>query len=160
MSTFKRISVLSFLFVFLMLPSFSFAGNQDKQEAKLQKEFGHDLTHAPFFLRFAYYKEFDKDWKETDYLERKAFLGDYETQSAAEQAKEEAEAKAQIAKEKERLRAKQAALRKEQERLKAEATEEKSVKREAEERLKEGNMADKQQQQELGQMTQQATQGH
>ena len=115
--------LLNSLFIFLMLSSFSLANNDEaKLQAKLQKEFGHDLTHAPFFLRFAYYKEFDKDWKETDYLERKAFLGDYETQSAAEQAKEEADAKAQIAKEKERLREKREALRKENEQLKAQLT--------------------------------------
>ena len=149
-----------FLFIFLALSSPSFANNDEaKLEAKLEKEFGHDLTHAPFFLRFAYYKEFDQDWKETDYMERKAFLEDYETQSAAEQAKEEAEAKAQIAKEKERLREKREALRKENEQLKAQLAQERAEKREDEERQKEFDRSLKEEQKILQQMKQLATQG-
>ena len=98
--------LLNFLFVFLMLSSFSFAKNED---AQLQKEFGNDLTKAPFFLRFAYSKEFNKDWKDTDYSERRAFLMDYETNLAAKQAQEKIDAKAAAAEEKERLRRKRSA---------------------------------------------------
>ena len=111
---------LKFLFVFLILSSLSFAQNDDaKMQAKLQKEFGYDLTHAPFFLRFSYNKAFNKDWKESDYPERFGFLRDYEINLAAQQAKEKAEAEALAAKEKERLLEKKEALRKEKERLKA-----------------------------------------
>src|ERR1700679_219596 len=82
--------LLNFLFVFLILSSFSFAKNDD---TKLQSEYGYDLIHAPFFLRFAFEKEFTKDWQKSDYPEREAFLKDYETNLAAEQKKEQVEAK-------------------------------------------------------------------
>jgi len=144
-----------------MLSSYSFADKDDaKMQAKLQKEYGYDLTHAPFFLRFAYYKEFDKDWKKTDYPERYAFLADYEISSAAQLAKDKAEAKAEAAQEKERLQEKKDALRKEKDRLKAEKAEEKAEKLEDEERQKEFNTAVNNQQRTLEEMKQQATQGN
>ena len=153
--------LLSFLFVFLMLSSFSFAKDDDaKLQTKLQEEFGRDLTHAPFFLRFAYYKEFNKDWKKTDYLERKAFLTDYETELAAQQAQEKADAKAAAAQEKERYLAKKEELRKEKERLRARKAEEKAEKLADEARQKAFDEAKREQQQELEQMKRQATQGN
>lgn len=118
------------LFMFLTLSSFSFANNinndEAKLEAKLQKEFGYDLTHVPFFLRFSFSKEFDKDWKDSDYLERKVFLADYEKNLAIKQAMEKAEAKAAAAKEKELFLEKKEALSVEKERLKARLVQEKS----------------------------------
>ncbi len=145
--------LLNFLFVFLMLSSFSFANNDDaKLQAKLQKEYGYDLTKAPFFLRFSYYKEFNKDWKKTDYPERLSFLEDYETRSAAEQAKEKAEAKAAAVKEKERLREKKEALGKEKERLKAQLAKEKAQQLADKERQKEFDTSVKEQRKGLQQM--------
>ena len=92
--------LLIFLFLFFMLSSFSFAKDDD---AKLKKEYGQDLTHVPYFLRFSFYEKYHRDWKETYYTERKFFLTNYETNLAADQAKEKAEVKAEADKEKERL---------------------------------------------------------
>ena len=153
--------LLSFLFVFLMLSSFSFAKDDDaKLQTKLQEEFGTDLSHAPFFLRFAFSKEFNKDWKKSDYLERKVFLTDYETDLAADRAQEKADAKAAAAEEKELYLAKKEELRKEKERLRARKAEEKAEKLADEERQKEFDQAKREQRRELEQMQQQATQGN
>lgn len=153
--------LLNFLFVFLMLSSFSFANNGDtKLQAKLQKEYGRDLTKAPFFLRFAYNKEFNKDWGKTDYPQRLSFLADYETKSAAEQAKEKADAEAAAIKEKQRLLEKKEELRKEKDKLKAEKAKEKAEQLADKERQKEFDTRVKEQQRELRQMThRKATQG-
>ena len=134
--------LLNFLCIFLFLSSLSFA-KEAFDEAFLQKEFGADLSHAPFFLRFAYSKEFNKDWKKTDYLERKAFLTEYETNLATDQAKEKAEAKVAAAEEKERYLANKEALLKEKNRLKAREAEEKAEKLADEERQKEFDQAKK-----------------
>jgi hypothetical protein len=149
--------LLNFLCIFLFLSSLSFA-KEAFDEVFLQKEFGADLSHAPFFLRFAFSKEFNKDWKKTDYLERKVFLTDYENDLAAEQAKEKVDAKAAAVQEREGTLAKKEALLKEKERLKAQKAEEKAEKLADEARQKEFDEAKREQQQELEQMRQQATQ--
>ena len=92
--------LLNFLFVFLCYHHFLLPKHDD---SKLQKEYGSDLTKAPFFLRFAFHKEFNKDWKKSDYSERKAFLTDYETNLAEEQAKKKQMLKLKLQKEKERF---------------------------------------------------------
>ena len=148
--------LLFFLFAFLIVSSFSFAKDN---EPELQKEFGHDLTHVPFFLRFAFNKEFNKDWKKSDYPERKAFLTKYEANVAAEQVKEEAEQKAEAEREKERLREKNEAQHKADERLKASLAEEKSEKDADDERQKEFDKGLQTQQRELDDMRRQALQG-
>jgi len=124
---------LNFLFIFLMLSSFSHASDdntkaENKLEAKIQNEFGYDLTHVPFFLRFAYDKQFNKDWKDTDYPQRKAFLIDYENNLAEERAKYKEEAKTAAADEKDRLLEKREKQRKENEFLKEQLAEEKADK--------------------------------
>jgi hypothetical protein len=151
--------LLNFLCIFLFLSSLSFA-KEAFDEAFLQKEFGDDLSHAPFFLRFAFNKEFNKDWGKSDYLERKIFLTNYETGLAVEQVKEKTDAKAAAAQEKERYLATKEALLKEKERLKAQEAEEKAEKLAEEKRQKEFDQATRKQQQELEQMEQQATQGN
>ena len=64
--------VISFFIVFLMpaLPCFASHG-----DAQLQADFGSDLTKAPFFLRFQFSQEYNKDWEKSDYIERKDFFG-------------------------------------------------------------------------------------
>ena len=119
--------LLSFLLIFLMLSSFSFA--KMDEDAKLKKDFGPDLVHVPFFLRFSFSKQFNKDWKKSDYSERKAFLKDYETNLAADQSKQKAEARAEAEKEKERLlEKKRSSVQKERDRLRAQLAEEKAEK--------------------------------
>ena len=149
--------LLNFLFVFLMLSSFSFAKDDD---SKLQKEFGPDLSHAPFFLRFAFSKEFNKDWGKSDYSERKAFLTDYETNLTTKQKQEAVDAKTAATEEKERLRAQKAELRQEKEKLKTQEAEEKAEKAAREEFIKETTEAEKEQHKELAEMERQATQGN
>jgi hypothetical protein len=145
------------LFVFLMLSSFAFAKTD---EAKLKSEFGDDLTKAPFFLRFSFQKEFNKDWNDTDYAERKAFLAGYDASVGTEQVKDIEDTKAAQRAEKARLRAKNDEARKERYRLKALAAAERAEKRAQEEREKAVNAADKAQQRELQDMLQQAASGH
>ncbi len=87
-------------------------------------------------------------------------MTDYETNLAAQQTKEKADAKATAAKEKERLREKKEALRKEQERLKAQEAEEKAEKLADEERQKEFDASVSEQEREFRQMRRrQAVQG-
>jgi len=111
---------INLLFVFLLLSTYSFAINKD---APLQKEYGPDLTHIPFFLRFTFYQKFGKDWVNSDYLERKNFLTDYDKQTAADKAKEAADAKAEAEHEKELIREKKAELYQEKEKIRLEKQE-------------------------------------
>jgi hypothetical protein len=143
-----------------MFSSFSFAGSDDdKLLAKLQNEYGYDLTHAPFFLRFAFYKEFNKDWKRSDYLERKYFLTDYEINLEAQQAKEKTYAKIQADKEKELLYERKETLRKDKDRLKARKAKEKAEKLDDKEHQKEFYRTVKDQEKILEQMKREATKG-
>lgn len=145
--------------MFLMLSSFSFAKNPaDLQEIKLKSEFGQDLTHAPFFLRFSFSKEYDKDWKDSDYSERKDFLTQYENSSAAEKAKEKADARAQAAKDKETALEKKQEQRKIADRIKAQKAEEKAEKDAYKARQKAFNDAVKEEKKELKEMEQQLLQ--
>jgi len=139
-----------------MLSTLCFANNKDL--ARLQKQFGHDLTKAPFFLRFAYYKEFNKDWKKSDFLERKEFLTQYEINLAKDQARDKEEAKEEAAKAKELWQEKKDALRNEKERLKEEAAQEKAEQQAEDERQKEFNAGVIAQQRNLQQMQRAATQ--
>ncbi len=148
---------LYLIFVFLSLTSFSYA-NSD--EIKLQKEFGKDLTHAPFFLRFSFYKKFNKDWKQTDYPERKFFLMDYENDLVIAKAKEKAEARAEADREKERLHEKKEALRKENDRLKAQEAEDRAEEKADEERQKEFDSSVGEQKRELEQLQQASSQSN
>jgi len=78
---------IAFLFIFSMLSSFSYAANDDaKWTARLQKDYGRDLTKAPYFLRFSFEKSFNKTWKESFFYERRIFLENYETELARDQA--------------------------------------------------------------------------
>ena len=134
-----------------MMASLSFARNI---EAQLKQEFGQDLSHAPFFLRFSFLKQYGMDWKESSYSERKNFLTRYENGVAAELAQEKAEAKAESDKEKERQHEKDRIARKIKARLKAEAAEEKAEKDEYTERQKSFHQVVVGQQRELDQMVQ------
>ena len=148
---------ISVLFLIFILTSFAFA----KQDlVKLQNEFGYDLTKAPFFLRFAYYKEFNKDWKKTDYDERLSFLTDYEDGLAQQQAREKALAKAEAEDEKERLQEKKDAERREKDRLKARLAKDMQEAKEEADRQKALNQAVVDQQRVLQEMRQQSTEGH
>lgn len=152
--------LLNLLFISLMLSSLALANNGDaKLQAKLQSEYGADLTHAPFFLRFAFKKEFNKDWKKTDYLERKAYLTDYEMNLMAQQKQEKNEARAEAIKEKERLNAQRDADLKEKERLNAEADEQRAENLEDEERQRSFNASVNDQQRELQEMQRESTEG-
>jgi len=115
--------LLIFIFGFLISSSISFAKIDD---AKLKQEFGQDLTKAPFFLRFSFSKKFNKDWGQSDYLERRIFLTDYEDNLASEKAQEIADAKAEADQEKERLNEKKEAELKEKNILKAQEAEDKA----------------------------------
>ncbi len=144
----------------VLFSSSAFAVVQD-DEAKLvshmQKDYGRDLTQVPFFLKFSYYKQFDKEWGETDYLQRKVFLEKYEKETAAEKAKTKAELEAEAIKERAILQAKMNEQRKKRDRLKAELAKEKAEKREDAQRQREFDDALKEQKRELKLMQQLAT---
>jgi hypothetical protein len=142
--------LLNFLLIFLMLSSISFASKE--MDAKLKAEFGQDLTHAPYFIRFAFYERYHRDWKTTYYTDRKYFLTAYETNVAADQAKEKARAKAEAAKEKERVDEAKEVLRRQKDRLKAQLEKEKAEKRDDRERQKEFDDSVRGQQREIRQM--------
>jgi len=148
--------LLSFIFVFLMISTFSFA--KPDELVKLQKKYGYNLTKAPFFLRFAFHKEFNKDWKKSEFPERKAFLIDYEANLAKDQKKEREEAKEEADKEKELSLEKKEELRKENERLKAQHAQEKSEQEANQERQKDFNDGISQQEKYLQQMRREITQ--
>lgn len=143
--------LLIFCFLFISFTSFVFA-KIDKQEAKLKQEFGQDLTHAPFFLRFSYSKQYGKEWKESNYEERKDFLAMYENNIVTEKLKEKAEAKAEADRQKELLSEKKRIKRRIEDRIKAELAQEKADKKYDEERQKAFDNTLKEQRKELQDM--------
>ncbi len=98
-----------FLFLFLMAPSLAFSNmsREEKQaaqqEEQLKQEFGPDLTHVPFYLRYSFARHNNASWESSTYSERKAFLIKYEEGVAAQEQKQKEEAKAQAIQEKARL---------------------------------------------------------
>ena len=147
--------LLNFLLIFSLLSVSAFAKNED---AKLQEEFGSDLTHVPFFLRFAFSKEFNKDWKKSNYPQREAFLRDYESNLAAQQKQEKIETQALAQKNKEILLEKKEEQHREKDRLKARLEKERAEEKAEKERQKEFSTLLNEQQKELNDMRQQATQ--
>ncbi len=148
-------SFLNFLVIFLMLATFACARNDD---SKLKNEFGPDLTHAPFFLRFSFLKEYSKDWKNSNYTERKSFLTHYENNVAAALAKEKADAKALALKNKERAREKRDLERKIAQRKKDQEAEDKAEAKAVAERNKNMSNMVYNQQKDLAEMQRQLQQ--
>jgi len=140
-----------FLFVFVMLTTSSYAKDED---AQLKRDFGPRLTQAPFFLRYAFQKKFDKNWRDTDFAEREFFLRNYEKNLASDRAEEKAELKAKTDEEKARLLAKKEALRKQKDRLKAESAQVQAEKKAEADRQKSFNQTLKTQEKQLQQMQQ------
>ena len=132
-----------------MLSTLAFAKDDD---TKLQSEFGQDLTHAPFFLRYSFFKHFNKDWKESKYEERRSFLADYEEKVLVEQNKEQEEVNAEALKKKENERQNQEALRQENNKLKAEQQQEKDAQDSETQRQKEFNTDLNEQQKQMEQL--------
>jgi len=140
-----------FVFLFLMLSSFSFAKDND---AKLKSEYGPYLTHAPYFLRFAFAKAYKKDWNDSYYYERRLFLVKYEADQVAQKIKDKEEARIAADRERERKEMKKAELQKEKDRWNARSDEEKAEKDEYDQRQREMNDAVKQQKQAIQDMEQ------
>ena len=151
--------LLSFLFIFLMLSTLAIA-KKSNIEAVLHNEYGADLTHAPFFLRYSFHKQYKKDWKDSTYSQRRDFLANYESNIDAEQAQEKADAKAESRNEKDRLRQQRQAERDARESLRAQAAAEKAEQKEGRDRQKDFNSMLKDQQKELQQMQKDTTQGN
>jgi hypothetical protein len=142
------------LLVFMMLSSVSFAAVYD--DTKLKQEYGQDLTKAPFFLRFAYTKEYNKDWANTDFDERESFLKEYEANLLKQQAQDKVDAKAAAQAEKERANEKRQEDLDERERLREEAAENKEEELEDAQRQKDFDQSLRDQQKELAQMRQES----
>jgi|GEM_PF-2199348 len=141
------------ILLLLVLPSFSYAKDDD---SKLKQEYGQDLTKAPFFLRFSYGREFNKEWDQTTYKERKAYLKDYDTKVANQQAQDKADAKAEVLKERELSQEKRQEDLQERDRIREDAEEQKAEDEEDAQRQKDFNDTVKDQQRELDQLRQQA----
>ncbi len=148
--------LFSFLFIFLFLSTFSEA--KDGIDLKLKQEYGDDLSHAPFFLRFAFLKAYNKDWKESIYPERESFLKDYELNLSLEQKQEKEEAKQEAEDERERSKEKREALQRQRDRLRAEIQEEETEKQEEESRQQDFATSIAAQKRELSQMESQISQ--
>lgn len=144
--------ISNFLFIFLILTSLSFAKDDD---SKLKREYGQDLTHVPFFLRFDFSKKYGIDWKDTYYAQRRVFLKDYDISYEAEQKKEKAEARAEADRKKAYLIAKRDALLKEKHRIMNQLIEEQNQKKADAERLHDFIKVINSQEQQIAQMNQQ-----
>ncbi|MDE2223504.1 MAG: hypothetical protein KGK03_10600 [Candidatus Omnitrophica bacterium] len=124
------------LIILLILPSFSLSALARDPDAKLKSEYGNDLTHVPFFLRYSFLKTYNKDWYNSLYTERLDFLRDYETNVAAQKARDKAEAAQAAAEQKNRENEQKMILAKEKARKKAELDEEKDEQKAADLRQK------------------------
>jgi len=144
--------VFNLLLVSLMLASSAYAS-----DAKLKSEYGQDLTHAPFIIRYAFYNELHEEWGKSDYAQRKAFLTNYDRKLKEEQRLDKAEARAESNHYKEILSQKKVALRKKEQIQRAEADEDKEEQRADEERQNSFAREVEQQQRELNQMQSQST---
>ena len=140
----------------LILSSPSFASIRDD---KLQADFGQELNKVPFFLQYSFSKEYNKDWGKSTYLERKAFLKNYEMFLASEEAKKRADARVEAAKEKARLYEKKVEVLNEKARLRAIAQTEKAERMAEKARQKEFDVSLKNQQKLLEQMRRSAMHG-
>ncbi|MDE1920575.1 MAG: hypothetical protein KGJ09_06030 [Candidatus Omnitrophica bacterium] len=128
-----RLSMVFFAF-FLMMSSCSLASGIN--DAKLKQKYGSQLTHAPFFLRYAFLKTYGEDWADSSYSQREPFLMDYEKNLGVEMAREKAEDRAEAQEEKQRQDERKDELRKERDRIKAQLDEEKAEEKADEERQK------------------------
>ena len=142
-------TLLQSLFIFLILSTFSFAKDSD---AKLKNEFGSDLTRAPFSVRYSFLRQYDKEWDESNYNERKTFLTNYKANSDAQQQKEKADAKALAQKDRDRQREKKLFKQKIAARLKADEAEKREYNNELKYRQKAFNRLVKDQKSELEKM--------
>lgn len=91
------------LIIFLM---FSPVCRADSGKIDLESKYGPQLDKAPFFLRYSFSKEYNEDWKESTYEERKGFLTDYETDVMLQKQEAESESRLKAEKQKERERQK------------------------------------------------------
>ena len=147
--------VISFLFILLLsTPSFA----KIDEMTKLKKEYGQDLSRAPFFLRFAFYKRYNVDWKKSFYSDRKEFLIQYEKEHSADLAHEKELARAEAQKESEIQFEKKEELRKERDRLKVRIAKEKAEKKEEQDRQKNFKQVVIEQEKELKELERQIAQ--
>lgn len=150
---------LIFIIILLVLSSTSYGKtDEEKYLPGLQKEYGRDLTHTPFFLRFSFQKEFNKLWKESNYPEREYFLLMYVKNIDEENKKEKDKAAAQAQYDKQRAIEKKELLIKQRNRLKAQLAKEKTEKLEDTQRQKSFIDVIKNQEEQLRQMEQELSQ--
>jgi len=148
-------TILNTLLIFLLIAGTSWA---KMTEAQLKQIYGQDLSHAPFFLRFSFYKSHNKDWYKSLYFERHDFLMYYEENKAKQEALDKAEAKLEAEKEKEHNDEKAAKEKKEKDRIKREHDEEAAEEKEYNDRQKQFDQQVSSEQQEVQQMLQQSKQ--
>ena len=150
-------NLLNLILILLMLSSVSFAMGYD---SKIKEEFGKDLTHAPFTLRFSFSKKYHKDWKQSSFAERKAFLTAYEIGLAQDAAQARAQARADAAYRRDRANQARAAARAERDKERAESAEARAEAKADADRNKAFNSAVLSHQKELQQMERNLSQGN
>jgi len=137
------------LLIFFFLSSISLASNIDTE---LKNEFGADLTHVPFFLRYSFGQHYNEDWKDSTYSERKSFLIRYEDNLKKQKAQDIQDAKIQAVKDKAYKMEQDKKRRKLAARLKAEEVEQEAEEKEARERQRSMDQAVEGQKRDLAQM--------
>jgi len=150
-------NILSIFILFLMLSSVSFAKGYD---SKIKEEFGKDLTHAPFTLRFAFSKRYHIDWKQSTFAERRTFLTNYEIGVEQDARHARDQARADAAYRRDRANQSRAAARAHRDKEKAEAAAARAEAKETSDRNKSFNKTVTDQQKELQQMEHSLSQGN
>ena len=149
--------LLNLLIIFLMLSSVSFAKGYD---TKIKEEFGKDLTHAPFTLRFSFSKKYHKEWKESTFAERRAYLTAYEIGVDQDKAQTRAQARADALYRRDRANAARQAARAQRNKQMADAQEVKAEARADADRNKAFNKEVSSQHKDLQQMLKNQSQGN
>jgi hypothetical protein len=149
--------LLSFFIIFLFLTSFSLA-KKGSDEGALQAEYGRDLTHVPYFLRYSFYNDYHLDWKKSNYAERHVFLEKYQISLAQQQIQEREDERLAKQDEREKIHAQREAERAEKDREKADLAEQRAEERENQDREKQFSTLVKEQQQEAQQIQQEQQQ--
>jgi len=139
---------------FLISTTWAFAADT-WSEARLQSVYGKDLTQAPFYLKFAFQKQFNQDWSKSYYTDRKQFLMDYENSVDLDAKKAQAQAKQEAQEEKEQLLEEKQEAKEKNLKLRAEHLKELAEAREEKERQREFYAQIKKQQQEIDQLNSQ-----
>ena len=121
---YKKNTIKLFLLALMLISTLSFAA--DKIDLS---EHGKDLMKAPFTIRYAFYKEYHKDWVHSIYSERNTFLTKWHKKQIADAKAAAIKARQDAIDEKNRQREKNEKIRDDKLKLRAKEQEEKDYER-------------------------------